>query len=152
MTHLASEAANQGNLSHLWRLQADLASAYANLNRRDEARVAADEALAALDAIAPSIPDAAMRESFLAEAMKQLPATIRRRSTAPRTELLTAREAEIAALVARGLTNSAIADELVLSVRTVETHIANAMSKLGVGSRSQLAAWSVARAHEAAST
>ena len=54
---------------------------------------------------------------------------------------LTGREAEVAAMVVRGFSNRAIVDELVLSSRTVETHIANAMAKLGFSSRSQLAAW-----------
>jgi non-specific serine/threonine protein kinase len=57
---------------------------------------------------------------------------------------LTDREHEIVALVARGLTNREIADRLVVSVRTVETHVARALSKLGFGNRGQLTAW----AHE----
>jgi DNA-binding NarL/FixJ family response regulator len=51
---------------------------------------------------------------------------------------LTPREAQIAALAARGLTNQQIADELVLSVRTVETYIYRAMSKRGVATRQEL--------------
>jgi ATP/maltotriose-dependent transcriptional regulator MalT len=45
---------------------------------------------------------------------------------------LTARELEILRLVARGLSNQQIAQELVLSVRTVERHVGNIYSKLGV--------------------
>ena len=58
-----------------------------------------------------------------------------------REGLLTEREAEIAGLVAEGRTNRAIAEELVVSVRTVETHVANVLGKLGFSSRSQIAAW-----------
>ena len=54
---------------------------------------------------------------------------------------LTAREREVAALVAQGLTSRAIAAALSLSERTVEKHIANLMAKLGVASRAQIAAW-----------
>jgi non-specific serine/threonine protein kinase len=56
---------------------------------------------------------------------------------------LTHRENEVAALVARGMTNAEIARQLVLSVRTVDMHVANAMQKLGVRKRTELAAWAV---------
>lgn len=49
---------------------------------------------------------------------------------------LTAREAEVLRLVARGLTDAQVADELVLSRRTVSTHLTSIYSKLGIGSRS----------------
>ena len=52
---------------------------------------------------------------------------------------LTAREREIAALVARGQATRAIADTLVISDRTVETHIAAIYRKLGVANRTALA-------------
>ena len=51
---------------------------------------------------------------------------------------LTAREAQLVALASRGLTNAEIADRLVLSVRTVESHIYRAMQKLGVNDRRDL--------------
>ena len=51
---------------------------------------------------------------------------------------LTRREAQIAALAARGLSNQEIADQLVLSVRTVETYVYRAMQKRGVASRQEL--------------
>jgi non-specific serine/threonine protein kinase len=54
---------------------------------------------------------------------------------------LSAREQEVAGLVSQGLTSREIADRLVLSSRTVESHVANAMAKLGFTTRSQLAAW-----------
>ncbi|TNM38266.1 LuxR family transcriptional regulator [Nocardioides albidus] len=54
---------------------------------------------------------------------------------------LTAREREIATLVAQGLSNRAIAERLVLSVRTVETHVGRVLGKLGVDTRGQLTAW-----------
>jgi DNA-binding CsgD family transcriptional regulator len=57
---------------------------------------------------------------------------------------LTAREAEVAALVAGGYTDREIAAELGIGCRTVETHAANIRAKLGLKSRRELirrAAW-----------
>jgi DNA-binding NarL/FixJ family response regulator len=51
---------------------------------------------------------------------------------------LTRREAQIAALAARGRSNQEIADQLVLSVRTVETYVYRAMQKRGVDNRHDL--------------
>jgi DNA-binding NarL/FixJ family response regulator len=54
---------------------------------------------------------------------------------------LTAREKEIAALIADGRSNKAIAGELVISPATVARHVANIMAKLDFHSRAQIAAW-----------
>ncbi len=57
---------------------------------------------------------------------------------------LTPREREIAALVADGSSNREIAATLVLSDRTVETHVQNILTKLGFHARTQIAGWAVA--------
>ncbi|HVK26651.1 MAG TPA: LuxR C-terminal-related transcriptional regulator [Actinokineospora sp.] len=54
---------------------------------------------------------------------------------------LTGREREVLKLLAVGAPNRAIADQLVLSERTVETHVSNVLGKLGVANRAQAAAW-----------
>ena len=59
---------------------------------------------------------------------------------------LTARERQIAALIARGHTNRAIAAELGISPATAARHVANIMAKLDVTSRVQIAAWAAERA------
>jgi DNA-binding NarL/FixJ family response regulator len=51
---------------------------------------------------------------------------------------LTRRESQVATLAGRGLSNAEIADQLVLSVRTVETHVYRAMQKRGVSDRREL--------------
>ncbi|MBN2186620.1 response regulator [Chloroflexota bacterium] len=52
-------------------------------------------------------------------------------------ELLTERELEVLKLVTRGLSNKDIADELSLSIRTVQGHLANIFNKLRVSSRTE---------------
>ncbi len=54
---------------------------------------------------------------------------------------LTERERQVLKLVAEGLANKQIAQVLTISERTVENHIHNLLSKLGVTSRSQAIAW-----------
>ena len=60
-------------------------------------------------------------------------------------EGLTEREREVAGLIATGKSNAAIAAELVISQRTVETHVTNILGKLGFASRSQIAVWATER-------
>jgi predicted ATPase/DNA-binding CsgD family transcriptional regulator len=59
---------------------------------------------------------------------------------------LTRREQEVAALAGDGLTSAQIAERLVISSRTVDTHIASIYAKLGISSRVQLVTWLAARA------
>jgi predicted ATPase/DNA-binding CsgD family transcriptional regulator len=56
---------------------------------------------------------------------------------------LTRREQEVAALLARGLTNREIAAELTIAERTAETHVCKILSKLSLTRRAQLTAWAV---------
>jgi DNA-binding CsgD family transcriptional regulator len=58
---------------------------------------------------------------------------------------LTRREEDIAALVARGLTNRQIALELSISEHTVANHVARILRKLGLDSRSQITSWVIER-------
>jgi DNA-binding CsgD family transcriptional regulator len=56
---------------------------------------------------------------------------------------LTPREREVAALLAEGLSNAALAERLFISPRTAAVHVSNILSKLGMGSRTEVAAWAV---------
>jgi len=57
------------------------------------------------------------------------------------SEELTARERQVAVLVARGLSNKDVADRLVISKPTVDAHVNHIFAKLGLSSRVQLAIW-----------
>lgn len=59
------------------------------------------------------------------------------------TALLTAREREVAVLIARGLSNRDIASHLKIAERTAQTHVQNILNKLGVNSRTQVGVWAV---------
>lgn len=61
----------------------------------------------------------------------------------PGPDVLTPREREVVALLAEGLTNAQIADRLYISPRTAAVHVSNVLSKLGMGSRAEVAAWAV---------
>ena len=67
-------------------------------------------------------------------------ATLHRRLGSAPGEL-SAREAEVARLVADGLSNRQIADRLVIAERTAGNHVQHVLGKLGFTSRSQIASW-----------
>ena len=58
---------------------------------------------------------------------------------------LTSREREVAALIARGLSNRQIAETLVVAQRTATNHVEHILNKLGFHSRTQVAAWATER-------
>jgi DNA-binding NarL/FixJ family response regulator len=58
---------------------------------------------------------------------------------------VTSREVDVLRLMGEGLTNTAIAQRLVLSPRTIETHVANLVAKTGVPNRAGLVALARAR-------
>ena len=57
----------------------------------------------------------------------------------PRPGPLTRAEQDVASLIARGLTNQEVANQLAISRRTVETHVAHVFTKLGIRNRTELA-------------
>ena len=68
-----------------------------------------------------------------------------RSSAGSKAGALTRRERDVAALIVRGLTNREIADELVISEWTVDTHVRHILTKLDFRSRAQVAAWATER-------
>ena len=108
----------------------------------------AETAKTLIEGLAANLPLGPIRDQFLSRAISAIPSlpTLSPRQLAKKEfGGLTGREREVAALVARGKSNRAIAEELVLSERTIEKHVENALSKLGFASRAQLAAWAVER-------
>jgi DNA-binding NarL/FixJ family response regulator len=57
---------------------------------------------------------------------------------------LSTRERQVVTLITRGLTNREIASELVIADSTAERHVHNILAKLGVATRTQVAAWALA--------
>ena len=108
--------------------------ALAAAGRRRDAIAALTAAEAALDGFgARRARDEAVRE------LRQLGHRVVRAAQDGEAGPLTAREREIADLVAAGRTNKEIAAQLVLSTRTIEAHLRNIFAKLGVRSRVELA-------------
>jgi DNA-binding NarL/FixJ family response regulator len=59
----------------------------------------------------------------------------------PSNSVVSTRELEVAELIARGHSDREIAEQLVLSERTVHTHVRNLLEKLGLRNRAGIAAW-----------
>jgi DNA-binding CsgD family transcriptional regulator len=80
-------------------------------------------------------------EAFAGRARRELQATgeAARGAGATPTTVLTAQEAKIASLASEGLSNPEIGLRLFISARTVEWHLRNVFTKLGIGSRRELA-------------
>jgi non-specific serine/threonine protein kinase len=73
--------------------------------------------------------------------------------SAPRSaSALSARELEVASLVATGMSNKEIAARLIIAERTVDSHVNHILTRLGFSSRVQLAAWHTERARSVSDT
>ena len=65
---------------------------------------------------------------------------------------LSRREAEVAALVAQGLTNRQIAEKIIVTESTAAKHIEHILNKLGLTSRTQIAMWAAEKGLRVAET
>jgi len=81
----------------------------------------------------------------MAPLLARMPAATGSRGLTAADRPLTPRELEITALVADGLSNAAIAERLILSLRTVEHHVSNVLRKLDMTSRAGMASWHASR-------
>jgi DNA-binding CsgD family transcriptional regulator len=129
-----------------WRIAASLARTLRGLGRRDEAEHVLGGARQTLQSLALEIEDAALRANYVRETaafVPPAPVATPARAAKERFGGLTGREREVARFIARGLSNRAIADQLVLGERTVESYVGNILGKLNFTSRAQIAAWAV---------
>lgn len=127
------------------RARTRLARALLSLGRVEAATQEADAALRVFRRL-NTAREAALAERFLRETASAGEA---RSSSGPAEKGLTSREVEVLALIGAGRSNREIADQLVLSVRTVERHISNIYGKLGVtGPAARAAAVAFALRHD----
>ena len=137
----------QGARPLLWRICVALGNLYQTQSREAEAERAFSTARTIIEELAANIPDEQVQEHFLRESSALLPRT--RAIFSPRRAAkqafggLTEREREVAVLIAKGKSNREIADQLVVSYRTIETHVGTILSKLAFSSRAQIAVWAV---------
>lgn len=139
----------QGLPGYVWRCQLALSRLAGVQGQRDQAEVYWRQAQTLLDTLAAklALSDSGLAQNLLRAGVAssgQPPQTASPRAAAKlQYGGLTAREREVAALIAQGKPNREIAESLVLSNRTVEAHISNILSKLDFNSRSQIAVWAV---------
>jgi DNA-binding CsgD family transcriptional regulator/tetratricopeptide (TPR) repeat protein len=112
--------------------QLDLAAVAARERRRGEAARHVDE----VRTIAAMVGAAT-----LVEAADRLAGSLDRGRRADPWHPLSVREFEVAQLVAAGLTNPQIAEQLVLAPKTISAHVSHILTKLGAARRTEIAAW-----------
>ena len=130
----------------LWTIHRSLGQAYQLLKRKNQAEQEWAVARQLITKLAMSIDDASLRAQFERAALGTIPTEkpLRPREAAKQAYGgLTAREREVAALIAEGKTSREIAEFLVVSERTAEVHVSNILRKLNFTSRAQIAAWAV---------
>ena len=119
------------------RVRLDLAATLVALGRHEAARQEIDAALAVFRELGAG-HEAARAEALLGRLRGARPQVRANAVDGPLREL-SARELEVLALVAEGLTNHEIAQRLVLSEHTINRHVANILRKLGLHSRAAAA-------------
>ncbi|MEV6986389.1 LuxR C-terminal-related transcriptional regulator [Sphaerisporangium sp. NPDC051017] len=102
-------------------------------------RSAAVEALRILDGLGATVAAEHLRAELRVRGLSRIPRGPRR-ATAANVAGLTARQVDVLALLADGLSNAQIAQRLTLSAKTVEHHVSAVLHKLGVANRAQAAA------------
>jgi len=141
-------AAGRGARPLVWQLHRSLGQLWQGARDAARARQEFAAARAVIAALTATINDEALREAFQSTALASMPKE-KPRAPGPRARDafggLTAREYEVAALIAAGKTNREIAALLFIGEGTVVTHVKHTLAKLDLTSRTQIAAWVLAR-------
>jgi DNA-binding CsgD family transcriptional regulator/tetratricopeptide (TPR) repeat protein len=135
--------------SLIWRCTLALADLHAATNRADEAQQGYVAVRQQVEALAAALPEPLLADGLVRQVSARLPRAHRSATRAVQpagrsgaaTVRLTARERDVAGLIAAGHTNREIAEQLVLGERTVETHVSNILGKLALASRRDVARW-----------
>jgi non-specific serine/threonine protein kinase len=150
---LAASAGDVGSAVRLFGAHAALTNRYGVRVRQPRAGMYED----ALDALRRRLGGSVFQSEWstsqtlnLERAIEVAEAVIARAAAAPKPPAeassgLTSREQEILRLIVKGRSDREIADELFISVRTVQTHVANLLAKLGVHNRAEAAGVAVER-------
>ena len=139
-------ARRQGVQPLLWRICLTLGKLYRTKNQHERLEESYSLARTIIEELAHSVPDGELRDDFLRYAYVQLPPLSQpspRQAAKQAFGGLTEREREVAVLIAQGKSSRIIADELVVSERTIEKHVERIMSRLGFTSRVQIATWAI---------
>ncbi len=130
----------------LWRIHRAAGYAHRHLKQEELVRHHFGSARLGIASLASPIGDASLRDQFLQAALATLPREkpiAAKRTARQAFGGLTEREREVVRLVAQGKSNREIAEALVVTKRTIETHINNILYKLNLTSRAQLVVWAV---------
>ena len=149
----ALEEARRGALDRqerplLWQIHRALGRQHRHLRQEDLARRNFTSARQGIASLARTIDDGYLHEHFLHAALAALPKekAVSAGHVAKETfGGLTEREREVVTLIAQGKSNREIADALVVTKRTIETHMNNILYKLNLTSRAQIVVWAVER-------
>jgi predicted ATPase/DNA-binding CsgD family transcriptional regulator len=139
-------AKEQGARPMQWGIYVSLGNLYQAQGRHKEAEQVFATARTIIEELATTIEDESLRDNFMHQATRILPPT---RSLTPARVTkqafggLSKREREVALLIAQGKSNREIADMLVLSERTIESHVSSILFKLDYASRTQIATWAI---------
>ena len=138
-------ASDRGLPGWSWRIRLGFGLVYRAWGRRKEAGAELLEAGRIVRELAAGLTDGDVRAQFVSRATGTIPPV---RCAEPKRAGLTAREWQVARLISQGKSNREIAEELFISERTVESHVASIMTRLKLTSRAGIAAWAVRQERE----
>ncbi|MGZ3612060.1 MAG: LuxR C-terminal-related transcriptional regulator, partial [Ktedonobacteraceae bacterium] len=139
-------AASLGASPMLWRISVLLGNFYKAQGDHEEAEKAYTAARTLIEELAATMQNEALKDNYLEKAMALIPHERPLSPAKARKQAfggLSVREREVAVLIAQGKSNREIAGILVLSERTIESHVSSILFKLDYNSRAQIATWAI---------